>query len=149
MNWQQIIMLLISSGTLVVIIGLFFKFGKYAQTIDNLDKKFDKIDEKFDRVETKYDRIETKFEKIEERFDKIDEKFDKVDEKFAKVDEKFDKVDEKFDKMDEKFSKMDEKMERGFSDLRQEIRQGRMEAMFYLTANPEFLKKMHEKEMGT
>src|ERR1700722_11727770 len=114
--------------TILVPLGAFMSWVYW-----RLDKKFEKVDEKFIQLENRFDH---KLSKIDERFDKIEEKFDKIDEKFAKVNEKFDKVDEKF-------SKMDEKMERGFSDLRQEIRQGRMETMFYLTANPEFLKKMH------
>lgn len=86
--------------------------------IERLDKRVDKLEEKFDQ-----------------RFDKIDKRIDKVEAN----------ADQRFDKIDQRFESLEAKMERGFADIRQEIRQNRIESILYHGSQSDMKKTGTEK----
>jgi tetrahydromethanopterin S-methyltransferase subunit G len=66
--------------------------------------------------------------------------WNRIDKKFDKVDARFEKVDARFDKVDARMDRIEAKMDQGFADLRQEIRQNRIEAILFQGGHIEIRK---------
>jgi peptidoglycan hydrolase CwlO-like protein len=80
MTTVEIIQLFIGSGGLIGIVFLFFRMGKFAQKVENLENSViefkgqvksafldtsDQIDKKFDELDKRFDKIETDIKELD------------------------------------------------------------------------------------
>ena len=124
---------------------------------DILEAKVDALDEKFERrfeaVNRRFDAVDQRFEGVDRRFDAVDQRFDAVDQRFEGVDRRFDAMNLKIDVLHEDtlqhirflaemIGATNERMDRGFDELRQEIRKTNEHLAFFIAtqsaANDQF-----------
>lgn len=86
MNLMEIVTVLLSSGSLIAFLTLFFKMGvfkgKVEERFSSIEGTLKRIDSTLDKLDTRLDRMESKLDSIASRLDRLEVR---VEERTLKV----------------------------------------------------------------
>jgi predicted nucleic acid-binding Zn-ribbon protein len=98
------------------------RFSSIDERFSSIDKRFGSIDERFDAVDQRFDGMEQRFDGMERRFDGMERRFDAVEGRLVAVEVGQEALRHDIQTVAEGQASLREAMERGFAELREEMK---------------------------